>query len=404
MKKVIAVLTAAVITTISFNCSAKEKLVIWEDIGRSSTIEHSVKAFEEIADCEIVVKELPMYNQVSSLALKGPKGEGPDIVVLASDMVGLAKDRDLLSPIDFMQVEANQYLPNSVQSLVFDGQLYAVPKTIETLIVFYNKDLMSEPPLTLEEYISLSKEQRKKGRFGILAKWELFYTTFALMHGYGSCIFNSDNDSFLEMATCGLESRGSEEALSLVRRMYKEGLIYDYLSGVNGYNRMYELFTQGKALAVINGPWAIDDYIKAGVNIGLTTLPILPNGNPMAGFLGTKGYSISKWSNNQELAEEFLRFINTHEQAMARYKLSRQIPPVLSVLQDSSLANDELIQVIAQQSTLAVNMPSAPEMTFVWEIMDKALWSVIHTDKEIDNILEDAKDLIEKRVKEKDQF
>ncbi|MGN0894393.1 MAG: extracellular solute-binding protein [Succinivibrio sp.] len=398
MKKVIAVITAVLLGSVSANCYAKDKLVIWEDVGRSSTIEHSVKAFEEMTDCEIVIEEMPMYNQVDSLELKGPKGQGPDIVILASDMVGLAKSKGLISPINFMQVEANQYLPNSIQSLDFDGDLYAVPKTIETLIVFYNKDLLPVPPSTLEEYMAISKEQRKVGKYGLLAKWELFYTAFAVMRGFGACTFDSDNDGFLEGAVCGLESKSTIEAFSLLRQMHKDGLVYDYLAGVNGYNRMYELFTHGNALAVINGPWAIDDYIKAGVNIGLTTLPVLPNGNAMAGFLGTKGYSISKWSKNHDLAEEFLKFINTHDQAMTRYKVSRQIPPVISVLQDASLASDELIQVIAQQSTLAVNMPSAPEMAQVWEIMDKTIWSVMHTDKSISGLLEDAKEKIEKNV------
>lgn len=61
------------------------------------------------------------------------------------------------------------------------------------------------------------------------------------------------------------------------------------------------------------------------------------------------------------------------------------------MLQDPSLANDELIQVIAQQSVQAVNMPSVPEMSYVWSAMDKAIWKVTHTELPISHILEDAK-------------
>lgn len=180
--------------------------------------------------------------------------------------------------------------------------------------------------------------------------------------------------------------------------MSKADLVYDCLSGVDGYNRMYELFSTKKAIAVINGPWAIEDYLKAGINFGITTLPTLPNGNPMAGFLGTKGYSISKWSTHKDLAEDFLRFINEHKYALLRYKESRQVPPVISVLQDPSLANDELIQVIAQQSVHAVNMPSIPEMSYVWSVMDKAIWKVTHAELPIDHILEDARKDIESYI------
>ncbi len=377
---------------------ATERLVVWEDVGRASTISSAVKDFEKIYDCDVDVLEKPMYHQVELLEKQGPKGEGPDVVVLASDMVGVAKDKNLISQIHFMQVENSQYLPNSIASVTFDGELYSVPKTIETLILFYNKDLLKEPPSTLEEYVDLSKKLRKKGKYGLLAKWELFYTTYALMHGYGAYIFRTDNDGTINLNSYGLDTDGAVESLKVLRKMSKADLVYDCLSGVDGYNRMYELFSSKKAIAVINGPWAIEDYLKAGINFGITTLPTLPNGNPMAGFLGIKGYSISKWSTHKDLAEDFLRFINEHKYALLRYKESRQVPPVISVLQDPSLANDELIQVIAQQSVHAVNMPSIPEMSYVWSVMDKAIWKVIHAGLPIDHILEDARKDIESYI------
>lgn len=377
---------------------ATERLVVWEDVGRASTISSAVKDFEKIYDCDVDVLEKPMYHQVELLEKQGPKGEGPDVVVLASDMVGVAKDKNLISQIHFMQVENSQYLPNSIASVTFDGDLYSVPKTIETLILFYNKDLLKEPPSTLEEYVDLSKKLRKKGKYGLLAKWELFYTTYALMHGYGAYIFRTDNDGTINLNSYGLDTDGAVESLKVLRKMSKADLVYDCLSGVDGYNRMYELFSSKKAIAVINGPWAIEDYLKAGINFGITTLPTLPNGNPMAGFLGIKGYSISKWSTHKDLAEDFLRFINEHKYALLRYKESRQVPPIISVLQDPSLANDELIQVIAQQSVHAVNMPSIPEMSYVWSVMDKAIWKVIHAGLPIDHILEDARKDIESYI------
>ncbi len=377
---------------------ATERLVVWEDVGRASTISSAVKDFEKIYDCDVDVLEKPMYHQVELLEKQGPKGEGPDVVVLASDMVGVAKDKNLISQIHFMQVENSQYLPNSIASVTFDGELYSVPKTIETLILFYNKDLLKEPPSTLEEYVDLSKKLRKKGKYGLLSKWELFYTTYALMHGYGAYIFRTDNDGTINLNSYGLDTDGAVESLKVLRKMSKADLVYDCLSGVDGYNRMYELFSSKKAIAVINGPWAIEDYLKAGINFGITTLPTLPNGNPMAGFLGIKGYSISKWSTHKDLAEDFLRFINEHKYALLRYKESRQVPPIISVLQDPSLANDELIQVIAQQSVHAVNMPSIPEMSYVWSVMDKAIWKVIHAGLPIDHILEDARKDIESYI------
>lgn len=62
---------------------ATERLVVWEDVGRASTIESAVKDFEKIYDCDVDVLEKPMYHQVELLEKQGPKGEGPDVVVFS---------------------------------------------------------------------------------------------------------------------------------------------------------------------------------------------------------------------------------------------------------------------------------------------------------------------------------
>ena len=81
-----------------------------------------------------------------------------------------------------------------------------------------------------------------------------------------------------------------------------------------------------------------------------------------------------------------------------RYKESRQVPPIISVLQDPSLANDELIQVIAQQSVHAVNMPSIPEMAEVWVPMDSSLQLCLVGKQDVKSALDDAVKLINQQI------
>ncbi|MGN0916100.1 MAG: extracellular solute-binding protein [Succinivibrio sp.] len=388
----------AALSVLSVPAFAKTELVVWEDVTRSDSVTSFVEEFEKQNDCKVTVKEVMMQRQLNELIKYGPQGQGPDILTLAADIVGNAYTKDLIVPISFMQFDAPLYLPNSVASVSFNGEIYAVPKTIENLILFYNKDLIKDPPQSLIEYIQMSKDLKKEGKYALLARWDEFYTTFGLIYGYGGYIFKTELDGSLDFTHTGLYNEGAVKAMKLLRSMYNDGMIIDYDKNSDGYTVMYKLFSQGKALAVINGPWAIEDYRKAGVNFGVSTLPVLPNGSPMSSFLGTKGYAISKFSRNQELAEKFLRYLNEHDNAIKRYEITSQIPPILSVLGDENLATDELVQVIAEQSSRSVNMPSSPVMYHVWKAMDKAISDVEHTNENIQTILTKAGKFIEKQA------
>ena len=395
MKKLYKSILIVTLGVISFQASAKDTLLVWEDVDRSFSIKSAVDAFEYEYDCNVVIKEVPMPAQREQLLKQGPQGNGPDIVILAADMVGLGVKNGCLAPVDFMQVDANNYLPNSVSSMMHDGLCYSVPKTIETLILFYNKKLLPHPLPNFEDYIRLSRQLKSENKYGIVAKWDEFYSVFGIINGYGGYVWETENDGSSTLSNYGLDNEETFNALSLIREMSKQDLLLETRNGQDGFKDILRLFSEDKIAAVINGPWAVEDYIRAGIDFGVSTLPVLPNGNDMTSFLGTKGYSISKWSKHHDLAEKFLRFINQPEYALIRYKESKQVPPIIEVLSDSSLENDELIQVIAEQSSKAVPMPVVPEMKYIWTRMGDAIKGTIYSNTSIKKLLRQAHKQIE---------
>ena len=87
---------------------AKDKLVIWEESGKARSLDEIVKKFEEMYDCEVEVSAELMYSQKAKLKELGPRGLGPDIVLLPSDVIAVAIKEDLITPVKFMQAEAYQ--------------------------------------------------------------------------------------------------------------------------------------------------------------------------------------------------------------------------------------------------------------------------------------------------------
>ena len=403
MKKLYKSILIVTLGVISFQASAKDTLLVWEDVDRSFSIKSAVDAFEYEYDCNVDIKEVPMPAQREQLLKQGPQGNGPDIVILAADMVGLGVKNGCLAPVDFMQVDANNYLPNSVSSMMHDGLCYSVPKTIETLILFYNKKLLPHPLPNFEDYIRLSRQLKSENKYGIVAKWDEFYSVFGIINGYGGYVWETENDGSSTLSNYGLDNEETFNALSLIREMSKQDLLLETRNGQDGFKDILRLFSEDKIAAVINGPWAVEDYIRAGIDFGVSTLPVLPNGNDMTSFLGTKGYSISKWSKHHDLAEKFLRFINQPEYALIRYKESKQVPPIIEVLSDSSLENDELIQVIAEQSSKAVPMPVVPEMKYIWTRMGDAIKGTIYSNTSIKKLLRQAHKQIEADILKDDK-
>lgn len=95
---------------------------------------------------------------------------------------------------------------------------------------------------------------------------------------------------------------------------------------------------------------------------GVAPLPLLPNGEHMRSFLGVKGYSISTYSKQKEMAQKFVEFINQPEYAKVRFQLTGEIPPVKALIDDPIIKNDDKSRAVA----IRLAMPSRCQAYRKW--------------------------------------
>src|SRR5574344_953830 len=348
---------------VSSRALATTELHVWEDEKKSKGITQAVADFEAQFDCKVKVEEMPFTSQIDKLRLDGPSGMGPDVLMIPADRVGAAVVQGLIAPVKFMQEDQDKYIRSAVSAFAQSGEIYAVPKVVETLVMFYNKDVLKKPFDTLDEYYdySMKRVAAKKGEVGLV------------------------ND-------------GAIKGVELVKKFYDNGLFPQSIIGDNGIVTIDNMFIGGKVGAVINGPWALEPYAKAKVNYGVTPLPILPNGKPMSSFLGVKGYVVSTWAKDHDLAEKFLQFINQPKYAKIRFVETQEIPPVKAVMADPVITNDDFANAIAVQASRAVPMPSIPEMSEVWGPIDGALQSAITGNAGVKEALKSATEHINYQI------
>ena len=370
-KNILAALILSALATVQVH--AAQQLNVWEDIKKSSGIKDAVSDFEKQYDVKVNVQEMPYAQQLEKLRLDGPAGIGPDVLVIPNDQLGGAVVQGLLTPLNMAAGATEQYTPASINAFKMDNVLYGVPKAVETLVLIYNKDLIDKPLDSLQAWYDFSKQLRAKDQYGLLAKFDQIYYSWGAIEPMGGYIFGKNDKGGYNPQDVGLNKPGAVEAVTFLKKFYADNVFPAGIIGDNGLNAIDSLFTEKKAAAVINGPWAFQPYEAAGINYGVAPLPTLPDGKPMSSFLGVKGYVVSTWSKDKALAQKFIEFINQPQYVKTRYVATREIPPLTAMIDDPLIKNDEKASAVAVQAARASAMPGIPEMGEVWGPANAAL-------------------------------
>ncbi len=349
-----------------------EKLVMWEDQEKGAGTKDAIKKFEEKYGIKVELKEIPMLDQQEKLRLDGPAKKGPDVITTPHDRIGPLAIEGLIAPIEVSDDVTKLYTESSINALTYDGKLYGLPKSTETPVFIYNKKQMPEAPESLEDVLAFSKGDKGGAQYGFLANWTDFYFANGVLSGYGSYVFKDDNGT-LDPKDLGLSNKGAVEGLDYITSWYKDGLFPKGIIGEKAGQTIDGLFQEGKVASVMNGPWSFQGYKDAGIDIGVAPMPKLPNGEDVKTFIGVKGYNVSQFSPNQEWAAKLVEFITSEESAKTRFEKTAEIPPVVSLMEDPIIADNEAAKAVAVQSERGVPMPNIPEMAEVWAPAANAL-------------------------------
>lgn len=377
MKKLSKFTFSALLLSLSSVAIADSKLVVWEDLDKSYGIEKAARNFAKENGCEVVIEQKDSVKQVDLVSEMVEKGESaPDIFIAVSDQISRAVDKGLITKLDRLSSdsEKSKYIPLAIDAFSYNGELYAAPRSIESLVVYYNKALVEYPFEVMDDYIKLNDKMHSLGKYGLIGKLDQFYIAYGIYSGYGAYIFGYKNGKY-DVDDVGLNNDGAVKALQFITS-YSKYLPKEVLSP-DGWGAVDSFFKEGKAAAVINGPWALGDYAKSGIDYGVAPLPELPNGQPMRPLYGAKGYVVSADSKNKDLAEKFLEYINRPEYALVRYSEIAELPPIKAVLDNPLITNDDFANAIAIQIKNADPMPAVPEFSKVWDPIGKAMSDAI---------------------------
>ncbi|HEY9857524.1 MAG TPA: extracellular solute-binding protein [Stenomitos sp.] len=317
---------------------------------------------------EVVALQVPSDKLQDKYLRSTAANGGPDLVVGFTDWVGKFAQSEVIAPLDGQVPKAlsDRYVPVALSALRYQGKLYALPESMETLALYYNKDLVhGKPPETLEElFIQANSRDYWSGDYYLAYNTQFFFTA-GYLFGMGGTLLQPDG-------TVRLDTPGAQNWMKLI----KDLKTHPYIAAKSDYGRADSLFRDGKAAMTINGPWALGDYQKVfGDKLGVATLPMVEDKVPAVPFVGVKCLMFNPNSTPPARARamEFASFMASPEVVSRFEREAGHIPAV----RDVQIPDGDKLQAFAEQARWGTPMPPNPEMKEVWAPMDQAIEKVM---------------------------
>jgi maltose-binding protein MalE len=138
----------------------------------ANALETVVATFNEQNADKIRLVHLDGHRFTDEVESALAAGRGPDLMIWAHDKVGPWVEKGWITPIDDLVPadELEVFIPSCLNALKYQGRLYGLPLSFETLILYYNKNLVSSPPKTTDELIEMARAatDTASGRYGLV--------------------------------------------------------------------------------------------------------------------------------------------------------------------------------------------------------------------------------------------
>ena len=380
---------------------AKEITLYVEDQYKAYA-ETVAKAYKEQSGTTVNIKSGDQLGGLDKLSLDNQSGKAADVMMAPYDRVGSLGTDGQLSEV---KLSDGAKTDDKTKSLVTaaDGKVYGAPAVIESLVMYYNKDLVKEAPKTFADLENLAKDSKyafagEDGKTSaFLADWTNFYYAYGLLAGNGGYVFGQNGKDAKDI---GLANDGAIKGVEYAKTWYEKwpkGMQDTEGAG----NLIQTQFQEGKTAAIIDGPWKAQAFKDAKVNYGVATIPTLPNGKDYAAFGGGKAWIIPSSTKNLEAAQKFVDFLVSTEQQKAFYDKTNEIPANTEARSYAEGKNDELTTAVIKQFKNAQPMPNISQMSAVWDPAKTMLFEAVSGKKDAKTAANDAVTLIKETIKQK---
>lgn len=139
------------------------------DPGRGEGLQALLDEYNSSQD-EVIVEpaSVPFPTFAQTVLTQMGAGSGPDLIRFNMAEFESAAEAGLLEPLtDSIDAEALGLIPGPDQYLIKDGERYGVVFENSNYGLFYNADLIPNPPTTFEEFVQIAQELTQGDTYGL---------------------------------------------------------------------------------------------------------------------------------------------------------------------------------------------------------------------------------------------
>lgn len=380
-------------------------LKVWYDDNDGLFMEEVIKLFQQ--ENPGIIVEFTQKGSVQAredLKTYGRTDHGADVFQFPHDHMAQAILDDLVYPLPDELLERLQdriipvalniatlcYDPetNSFECTAGGGEkLFAVPQSIESVFLFYNKKLVDENdlPETFEELIQRARDyeeeikETKPGNryFGSSSHWADSYYVQFVFSAFGWTPFGPDLNAPTEV---GFQKEEMEAALQWLVENIKP-----ITTGNNNHDsgKKKADFEDGELPFILGGPWDVEGFKNAEVDFGAMTIPTIKiNGEDRMPrtYAGAQMLAVYKYTKNPDAAIKFVEFCQTDKVSQLLYNIKGKVPALKPEILENieGIKDDVIAQVMLEQLETSYPMPTIPEVTHYWgpaEALIKNIWN-----------------------------
>ena len=394
MKKLmVAVATAAVLATGLAGCSGGPAgdssgpiaLTFWHGYTEADgdVLNSIVDDFNKSQDKVKITTETKTWAVIDDTLLPALSSDsGPQIVAMPAERLPVYAAKKALANLDdFYASDTSNTAnlnPEAVSMETVNGSKYGVPTGFVPLSVFYNKTLLDAAgvttfPATWDEWVDAAKratiDENGDGtpeQYGLVLPdhgtvgnglWA------SLFEGNGGSITNDDGTE----AT--VDSPENVETLEYWASAIREDKISP--TGVDGIGAD-ELFTSGKAVMHVGGPWMAFVSTDAGIDYGIAPIPAGPEAQTASAIGVSMAVTAQASDTEKAAAEEFLAYFNEKSTA-TEWSLGSGWPPLRTDISAADVESNPIVATLTENSsTSRALLPGVVQSTDVLTAVDEA--------------------------------
>ena len=369
------------------NCDWEGRLILWHSVEgvEASVLDQNIADFGRYCpDVEVEALFVPAEDLPGQLAVASSAGAPPDLFLAPHDLIEPLSAERLIKPITPWVTESTliPYLSEATEAMRHADELYGLPQSLDTTVLYYNTDLVSEPE---QELLDLFASATISAPLALDTSFDGAF--------WGANVFGGELFS--------LGEGGQNETLDMRRTSLVNWLGWLHLNKDRaGFvmnsdpEKLIEMFSVGNAAYLIAGSDALP-HLRAELNgeegeatkTGVAQLPAVREGQ-VSPFLTVDGYLFSTAAGEEQtqMALEFAKFATSAEEQGHLMQSANRAPANALAL---TLVDDAALNAIVEQARTSVLLPSRPENLVMKEGGEILYQSVLEDERSPSGAMDD---------------